>query len=288
MGNKSTAVSHGAITVINAIASGIGSAIGIDLYTKATVEITTEKNITAEIINAKQYDTTLIVNCVRKVFEKFKIFDKGAKVTTESNIPIARGLKSSSAAANAVVLATVKALNKNLSDIDIIKLGVDAAIKSGVTITGAFDDASACYLGGLVLTDNFNRKIILRKELIDKLKVVLFIPKKETYTKDVNIRKIRLIKDLINPLVDLVKQNKHFIAMTLNGFIYSQCLGLNMDLIFKALESGVLSVSISGTGPSTAAIVKEDAVDKLVQKWSEIGKGEIKVVNINNKKAYVN
>ena len=71
-----------------------------------------------------------------------------------------KGLKSSSAAANAVALASTAALGKHLDDLELVKLGVDAAFDAKVTVTGAFDDACASYFGGIVVTDNLNRKII--------------------------------------------------------------------------------------------------------------------------------
>jgi len=60
----------------------------------------------------------------------------GAKVATKSQIPIASGLKSSSAAANAAVLATVDALGEKLESLEAIKIGVQAALDAKVTITG--------------------------------------------------------------------------------------------------------------------------------------------------------
>ncbi len=62
---------------------------------------------------------------------------------------MARGLKSSSAAANAIALATTAALERSLDDVTVVKLGVDGALDAKVTITGAFDDACASYFGGI-------------------------------------------------------------------------------------------------------------------------------------------
>ncbi|MEJ2280506.1 MAG: hypothetical protein P8X97_01085 [Candidatus Bathyarchaeota archaeon] len=39
MNAKAEAISHGAATIINAIATGKGAAIGVDLWTKATLLI---------------------------------------------------------------------------------------------------------------------------------------------------------------------------------------------------------------------------------------------------------
>jgi len=181
---QATAVSHGAATIINAIATGKGAGFGIGLETKATVKLNDSGNITGKIKEAPDEDTKLIELCAKKVFEHFGV-NYGAEIETESNIPIARGLKSSSTAANAVVLAAAGAIaraghgkikevrvsknvteqqvfiNNRLIDIELlINLGVDAAIEAKVTITGAFDDASASFLGGFGVMENEKRKIL--------------------------------------------------------------------------------------------------------------------------------
>lgn len=287
MGRRAAAVSHGAVTVINAIASGIGSAIGIDLWTRAEVEILPEKKILASIPGHETADTTLIKNCVRKVFEKHKITDLGAKVTTQSNIPICKGLKSSSAAANAVTLATIKALDLKASDIEIVKIGVEAALDSKVTITGAFDDASASYFGGLVLTDNVNRRLLLRRHFDEKMKAVILIPRMRRPTRTTEtLTRTRLLNKLITPLTELVKSGSPELAMSLNGFLYGACYNSPIKLIFKALEAGAAGASVSGTGPAIAALIDEGKVDELRKSWSGV-EGEIRVADINNRKASV-
>jgi len=147
LNGEAEAKSHGAATIINAIATGKGAAIGVDLWTKAKVKVTDEPRIIESMITSDPTeDPVLIEKTVRKVLKYFNLERKfGAKVETWSNIPIARGLKSSSAAGNAVALATVAALEKHLDDITIVSIGVDGAIDANVTITGAFDDACASY-----------------------------------------------------------------------------------------------------------------------------------------------
>ena len=39
MSGRAEAISHGAATIINAIATGKGAAVGVDLWTKATVKL---------------------------------------------------------------------------------------------------------------------------------------------------------------------------------------------------------------------------------------------------------
>jgi len=57
------------------------------------------------------------------------------EVITSSNIPVAVGLKSSSAAANAVTLATASAIDEKIDDDTLVGIGIDASIESGVSLT---------------------------------------------------------------------------------------------------------------------------------------------------------
>ncbi len=108
---KSKAVSFGAATVVNAMACVRGAAFGLGLQTKASVKLDSSMNITATIEGSSEEDTLLMVYCIQEVFEYFNV-SYGARVRTKSSIPVARGLKSSSAAANAVVLAACDAVLK--------------------------------------------------------------------------------------------------------------------------------------------------------------------------------
>ena len=110
--------------------------------------------------------------------------------------PVAKGLKSSSAAANATALATTAALGKTLDDLELVKLGVDAAFDAKVTVTGAFDDACASYFGGTVITDNLNRKIVKQLPLAEDLVVLFFVPPQKAYTADSNVARLRTVKPL--------------------------------------------------------------------------------------------
>ncbi|OYT49613.1 shikimate kinase, partial [Candidatus Bathyarchaeota archaeon ex4484_231] len=156
------AVAHGAVTIINAISCGFGAALGVELKTEAFVKLTSEPgHVEGRILSHPEESTILIEKTVNRVLKHFRLEDEyGAYVETKSDIPIARGLKSSSAAANAVTVAVIAALGEKVDDLTVVNLGVDAALDAGVTITGAFDDACASYFGDIVITDNYNRKIL--------------------------------------------------------------------------------------------------------------------------------
>ena len=131
-----TGHSHGAITVINAIPCGIGATIGIDLATDATFEVGGGSR-TVEIAGEPDEDGTLARTCVSAVYATAGIDEPdGWTLRIESEIPISRGLKSSSAACNAVIRAVADELGLEAEPVDMIRLGVQCAREAGVTVTG--------------------------------------------------------------------------------------------------------------------------------------------------------
>mgnify|MGYP006291831341 CR=1 FL=1 len=181
------AVAPAAGTVLNALATGTGSAFAIDAHTTATVDLDPERGaVEGTVAGAPDADTRLIERCVALVTERFG-HGEGGTVHTESEVPMAAGLKSSSAAANASVLATLAALDAD-DEIDreaAARLGVAAARDVGVTVTGAFDDASASMLGGVTVTDN-DADELLAREAVD-WDVLVYTPPDQAFSADAEI-----------------------------------------------------------------------------------------------------
>jgi len=285
---KAEAISHGAATIINAIATGKGAAIGVDLWTKARIRLTDEPGIIeSTIVSDPTEDPVLIEKTVERVLKHFNLERKfGAKVETRSNIPIARGLKSSSVAGNAIALATVAALNKKLDDVTIVKLGVDGAIDAKVTITGAFDDACASYFGGVVVTDNLKRRIVKRFEMAEDLAVMFYVPAKKTYTVSSDVSRMKSVASLVKIAYKEALKGNHWVALTLNGLIYSSALGYNRSVAVDALMAGALAAGLSGTGPAVTAIVPDEKIDLVKDAWQGY-EGEILEARVNHEKAKV-
>ncbi len=274
---KGYARACGAATILNAVASWKGSAFGIGLETRAEVELNDSGRIRGDVPGV---DTRLVERSVELVLKRLCL-SYGATVRTWSEIPVASGLKSSSTAANAVVLATLDALQVEMDLIEAAKIGVAAARDVGVTITGALDDALASMLGGVVVTDNREMLLLKREELASD--VLLLVPDRKLYSKDTDIRCSRLIAPLAEVAFDLAMKGDYGRAMTLNGFIYCGALGQSAEPLLRALEAGATGVSLSGTGPSYAALVGGEA-DALEAAWSDLG-GRVIRTKANNRSA---
>ncbi|MBC7130444.1 shikimate kinase [Candidatus Bathyarchaeota archaeon] len=283
-----TAVSHGAATIVNAIATGKGAAFGLDLWTKAEVKLTNEPGIIkGEILSDPSEKPVLIEKAVKKVLTYFGLDGVyGAEVKTWSNIPIARGLKSSSAASNAIVLATVAAVGESLDDLTIVNLGVDAALEAKVTITGAFDDACASYFGGIVITDNFKRKIIKQLKAPENLQVLLYTPKEKAYTINSDVSRMKTVAPLVKIAYKEAIRGKFWTALTLNGLIYAAALGYDSSIAIDALMAGALAAGLCGKGPAITIVVQEEKIDD-VKKALDKYEGTIMKAKVNNNKAKV-
>jgi shikimate kinase len=288
MKGKAVALSHGAATIVNAIALDKGAAFGVDLWTKAEVKLTDEPSmIKGEITSDPAESTDLMERTVARVFQHFRVEKRfGAEVKTWSDIPIARGLKSSSAAANAVALAAVAALGETLDDLTVVKLGVEAAFDAKVTVTGAFDDACASYFGGAVVTDNLKRKVVKRFTLPQGLTVLFLVPSGKAYTGDSDVNRLRTVKPLVKIAYKEALKGNFWAALTLNGLIYSAALGYDLSTALDALAAGALAAGLCGKGPAVTAVVADDKVD-AVKATLRCHEGEVLQARLNQEKARV-
>ncbi|MEZ5336359.1 MAG: shikimate kinase [Methanolobus sp.] len=274
----------GAGTVINAIATWKGAAFGIDLKTFAEVRLDNDSSgITGTIQGMPDADTTLIEKSVSYILEHFGL-EMGGTVSTRSEVPLASGLKSSSAAANASVLATLAAIDEELDSFEAVKLGVRAALDAGVTITGALDDACASFYGGFVVTDNREMELLKRTE--HEYDVLIFAPDEKSFSSGTDVSRSRLIAPWVDIAYDLSMQGQYEKAMTQNGFLYCSALGFDSEFLLRALELGVKGVSLSGTGPSYAALVTAEQSGGLEDAWKDCGvSGNVIKTKVNNKGA---
>ncbi|MCS7114675.1 MAG: shikimate kinase [Nitrososphaerota archaeon] len=287
---RATAISYGAATIVNAIATGEGAAFGVNLWTKAEVELTDNAGvIEGEIVSDPSEKPVLIEKTVKRVLAYFGLDGRhGAKVKTRSNIPIARGLKSSSAAANAIALATTAALKREreVDDLTIINLGVDGALDARVTITGAFDDACASYFGGIVITNNLERKIIKRFMLPEDLVVLFHIPRKKAYTIESDVARMRAVAPMVKIAYAEALKGNFWAALTLNGLVYSSALGYDPSIAIDALMAGATAAGLCGKGPAVTVLVSKEKVD-LVKDALAVYEGDILETRINHEKAKV-
>ncbi|OTF01496.1 shikimate kinase [Halorubrum sp. SD612] len=278
--------------MLNALATGTGAAFGIDVETRATVELDPAADgVDGEIAEDAAADTALIERCVALATERWGD-GEGGSVRTDSDVPLAAGLKSSSAAANATVLATCDALGLAVGDgdrasddavgddpgdpavdvtrLEACRLGVRAAREAGVTVTGAFDDATASMLGGVTVTDNDADELRAR-ETVD-WDVLVWTPPERAYSADADVAGCEAVAPMADLVADLALDGRYGEAMTVNGLAFSAALGFDADPAVEAMPHAT-AVSLSGTGPSVVAVADpadpETDLDAVADAWGD-------------------
>ena len=273
---------HGAVSLVNAIATGKGATLGIAAKVEATIKASEGHGIQIEVDN-HNLSSRLVNKVVEYTVPKKDLEKNKIEISLMSEIPTGYGLKSSSAISSAVSLACNKMFRSKFSDNQVLIPGVEASIATKVSITGAYDDACACYFGGTVVTDNYKRKIIKMQKTPTNLLAVVFVPKSR---KRGNVKNLKNIKEVFEKAWDFAKDGDYWNAMVLNGLATSTILNSDPKIISDLIENGALGASVSGNGPAIAAIVKKDKVSNIEKVFSGL-EGKTFVSEIKNKKAEV-
>lgn len=274
---------HGAISIVNAIATWKGSTLGIDSKVEAVMRISDGRGIYVESEN-KSLSSRLINKVIELSVPKKDLEKNRIELSINSEIPTGYGLKSSSAISTVVSLACHKAFQKHYSDTDVLNAGIDASLATKVSMTGAFDDACACYFGGTIVTDNKLRKIIRMQRTPTDLGVVIFIPQSR---KRGNVKKLRNLPSVFERAWMFAKDGEYWSAMILNGLATSHILRSDPQLILRLVEKGAIGASISGNGPAVAAVAKKNNIQSIKRVFSDLD-GKVITAAVNNKKADVN
>ncbi len=268
MKGKGTAYAAG--TVVNAIASMKGCAYALDLKVRVTADPKAEPGI--EVVSDVE-DDGLIAECVREA-EKLVDRDRkpeGWRIEVDSDIPVAVGLASSSAVSNAVVEACLDAMGEEADPLDVVKAGVEASIRAGVTVTGAYDDACASFLGGLVLTLNDEMTLMDVRKLPYPYAVVL-LPGGRVETSSVDRERLSLLAPAVDVAFRAAMAGDYRTAMLINTTAYAPVLGHDLDPVLDALEVGASAAGLSGTGPAIVALCETRSEARSVRdSWSEHG-----------------
>ena len=279
---KVKATIHGAVSIVSAIANKKGATLGISLKVEATVETSEGKGIIIQSEN-RSLSSRLINKTVEKIVSKKDLEKNKITITLTSEIPTGYGLKSSSAISSVVALACAKIFKPKFTDQQILLAGVEASIETKVSITGAYDDACSCYYGGFNVTDNAKRTRVQFEKAPANLIAIIFIPKNR---KRGNLKKLKILSSIFSNAWELAKERKYWESMTINGLATSSILNSDPKIIVDLIEKGALGASVSGNGPSIAAIVKKENESNVKKIFTAL-EGNIIVSKINNKKAEV-
>ncbi|MDR0913441.1 MAG: shikimate kinase [Methanobrevibacter sp.] len=273
--------SPGSATIVNAISTGFGAAFGIGLNISLKGKLISSGIKCSSDIGA---DTNLMHVCIENVLDFYDV-ETGVEISTKTSLPQASGLSSSSALSNGVTklvgdLVANEFNLKPLKPYEILNLAIESSLITKVSITGAFDDAAASFFGGIAVTNNIERKIII-KEKMENNKVLIYMPDIMSNTANSDVKKMKLLAPYVELAFDFARKKDYFKALNLNGILYSAALNFDTQIAIDALNAGALASGLSGTGSAFVAVVNDEFKDDVKDIWNSYD-GKVIETNVDN------
>lgn len=231
-------IGYAGLSVINAIPSGIGSTVAIDIVATVCARSSRESS-----------DKTGLIGAVLDHFRSLTGME--FEISIDSEVPQGRGLKSSSA----VSVAAISALSRLTGEkIYPPILSSELSRRIGLSVTGAFDDAVSAYHGGCFLTDNHNMKIMKELKFPDNIVFVISSAGERPVSR---IKSLTDLRSLYSKPIELASSGRLLEAMNLNGHLVAEKLGYDMEFIGEIDRISPLASGVSGNGPAIFAAFRE-------------------------------
>ena len=245
--------------MVNAIATGHGAAFPISLKIRAEVC----RSDVLEVSSYADVDLAPMRRIVERLVERFGTGPVSVRLS--GDLPTAGGLKSSSAAVNAVITAMTRLAGVEMDLFDVARLNAELSKWAGISVTGAFDDAVASAAGRSYLTDNY--KMLVIRELDVRGKAVVLVPPYEKRRH--KLEEMRALAPVIRSAVAYAGLGMWREAMMINAIAYGYALGYPPEPTLEALRRGAVG-GVSGTGPSHVFIAEEP--EEVAEALSRFGK----------------
>jgi shikimate kinase len=257
--------SSAAITVVNALPTGVGCALGIQRYVLASVDLgpAGAESLTCDPLTS---DTPLVRAAVQAALRQFDVGrPQRIALHLRSDVPMAKGLKSSSAVATAVLGGVARALGASPDPIAVARLAAEVSRAVGLSATGAFDDALAGLRGGFVLTDNRRDSVISEARAPDDWTAVVYLPpgvhapspewRSRFETKAVDGESV----------AELARAGRFPEAMRRNSDLVESVMGYDYATLRARMHAaGAVAAGVSGLGPALAALVPRERQHEVV------------------------
>jgi shikimate kinase len=248
-----------ALTVVNALPTGVGCAVGIGRYVTVSAEVERAASLQVHC-SPLGAGTPLVHESVRAALARYAGGqDWTVALDIRSEIPVAKGLKSSSAVSTATIRAVARAHGQEPTALEIARLAAEVGRSVGVSATGALDDALAGLGPGFVVTDNRDDTILLERPTDkDWTAVVLVPPGRHPPAPDLRGRFQGGAAEA-SAAVRAAMAGEFIEAMRLNTALVERLMGYAYDQLRNRLaKTGAVGAGVSGLGPALGAFAPID------------------------------
>jgi len=265
---RGVGVATGAISIVNALPTGVGAAVGVDLPVRAELELhpsgSSEK---WDVQIGDDHRSPLVIESLTQALRRFAPGTSGrGSLSLRSAVPVGRGLKSSSAVSSAVVLAVARAIDARVSAVDVARVSAQASIEAGVSATGAFDDALAGLSTGIVVTDNARGELLRAIPVEPGLGLAIYVPA-ESHPPSPGLRAQFEAEALASSrAVRSAIEGRWTEAMRLNSDVVERVMGYDYRAARAGLEAaGAIACGVSGLGPALVAVATGGRVEAVAR-----------------------
>jgi shikimate kinase len=245
-----------AVTVVNALPTGVGCALGIERYVTATVDLERSREDRVECSPVTSA-TPLVLSSARAALLRFAPSgERRAMVELRSEVPVSKGLKSSSAVSTAVIRAVARAAGKDPSLLEVARLSAEVGRSTGVSATGALDDGLAGLCAGFVLTDNRTDSLLAVLPSDRTWSAVVLVPPGHHPAAPSVRERFEAAASEGQRIANAARAGRFLEAMQLNTQLVERLMGYDYARLRENITAaGAVSVGVSGLGPALAALV---------------------------------
>ncbi len=250
-------VCNGGISALSAFFNGYGCSVAVDLPMEVII---------SEVAPPFGGNERAVERTLEVLKSRFRT-SQSYRVTVPRGLPRGKGLKSSSAMTLSVTMGFLNLIGVDMGAEELLDLCADVSIENGTSLTGAYDDLCSCYYGGVCLTDNKSRQLIMRGAAPAD-QVLIAYSKAGRSSTSVQATEMARYARHADRIYSLIEEGLYYESMSMNGTLLGNIYGQNTGLIRHFLSSGAIYAAQCGKGPAVFGIFEEEeqlqeAVDGL-------------------------
>lgn len=258
---------HGAATIVSGICSGKGAVFGVSLKTSV---VCSPSGSFRWNTNMPEADDELVRECL--AFARRSGWVKSpVSIRIETEIPPSRGMKSSSSVSLALIRSLGCIGGVHIPDTKLLSLSSSISMKAGVSLTGAYDDASGCHYGGIVFADNMRRRVIRRTAFSGKHAVFFVFDNRRIEKRALPAEELRRNRGTMNSIFRTALSGRIREACIANTMLLCSMLNIDPAPAFDALGAGALLAGLSGTGPAFFALCDSGQRERVLRTLRRYG-----------------
>jgi len=262
---------HGACSLLHAAAFGYGASLGLTLPIAVRVLDRPKKK--------KPKDESKLLDFVLDVW-----IEAGYELPTDSvdeihwsvasKIPVSQGLKSSSALCVASFRALANSVSVSLNDEEVVRLTVQAHLKSEISLTGSVDDAWACATSGWKLVDSqadIKDGVLMDQDDLDPDEWIILLVLRGPRKTRPKIDDFQASQQPFEQALNALQTNNPWVSLTWNG---RGVAAATRDVVGRkmandAFVNGARASGLSGSGSAIVIVVPKanEVMKERLEQW---------------------